>query len=143
MMKSVKKGQEIWFSTPFYTGVNSGIVTTACTGLSKGFIHIKRTRNSVDMATVSLNDCYSTQEELVAAIEAKAEARIKDGCEYISSVNDLVEFIYRKMISYATEADKLSTLSYGRASDAVDWNDIRMISIRAKELLGLELPCEK
>lgn len=131
MIKNIEKGQDVWFNDVFDKDVNSGTVLSIGTGLANGLLHIKRKQNASGSLFVQIENCYPTKEALVSAMKEKRESRIHEVCECILDVESLVSLMYGKMVDYAEQAD------------SVDWAAIQAMSIRAKELLGLDLPYEE
>lgn len=130
MMKKedLKIGQEIWFKAP-YVDVNSGIVTEIREHVKtpKGeeiYAMLNGTRDTFGSTGARINDCYPTKEALLNGLKAESNNKVKEYCNSIQTVEDLVQFCYDHNMS---------------GEEYTDWEAKKAARIRAKELLGIDL----
>lgn len=122
-MKNIKVGQEVWFKST-WTSVNSGIVTEICDGKAEGYVMLKGTRETYGSTGAKIDDCYTTKEELLQALQAEHDNKVKNYCQSIQTVEDLVRFCYDHNFT---------------AEEYTDWEAKKAAEIRAKELLDITL----
>lgn len=123
MIKNIKVGQEVWFKAT-WVDVNSGIVTEICDGDAKGYVMLKGTRDTSGSTGAKIKDCYPTKEALLAGLQTEYDKAVKDYCDSIQTVEDLVRFCYDHNFS---------------AEEYTNWEAKRAAEIRAKDLLGISL----
>lgn len=126
--EDIKVGQEIWFKAP-YVDVNSGIITGIIEHVEtpknkETYVTLNGTNDTFGCTNAHIKDCYPTKKALLDGLNAESDAKTKEYCESIQTINDLVKFCYDHNFS---------------AEEYTDWEAKKAAEIRAKELLGIDL----
>lgn len=125
MVNKPKKGRAIWFKAP-YVDVNQGVVEkTGTTEKGVEYIKIQGVGDTHGTYHALPENCYTTKEELLTALQEKEEAKIRAYCADIHTVKDLVQFMYENTVAPAEEY--------------TNWEARRAAAISAKNLLGIDL----
>lgn len=122
----IKVNDTVWFD---YKGtVTTGVVKD----LSETYVtvyvqsHTGKAKTTLD---VRVSKCFPTKEELVKAMKEEEDRRVSSFKEQITSVEDLVEFMFNHVVCWAEEY--------------TDWDARRAARERAKELLNINLDAER
>lgn len=122
MIENVELGQRVWLKTEF-VDVNSGSIVEI--HKEEGIIEVKL--DTLGTVYARTEYCYPIKESLLLSLQQGEEAKIKDYCNSIQTVQDLVRFCYRHNFF----AEEYSEPEAKKAAE-----------IRARSLLGTSLGIE-
>lgn len=121
-IEDIKIGQTVWFVQPF-SQINRGIVETKSSDSNKFDYVLVSDRHSC--GNVLASDCFPTREALEKGLTERSEKQVKEYCDSIHDISDLMRFIFRHPIAAAEEY--------------TDWDARRAVAMKTQELLGLNL----
>lgn len=126
-MKKFQIKDHVYFRTA-YVPFNEGIVRNILTPHG-GLLTIEGMGNTHGTYTIAASNCFHTAEELNAYNQQTSDAQVLEYRSSISTVSDLVRFMYDHTVS--------------KAEEYTDWEARAAACDAAKKLLGLDLSIEE
>lgn len=126
-MKKFQINDHVFFWTA-YVPFNEGIVRNSLT-THGGLLTIEGMGDTHGTQTIAVSNCFHTAEELNAYNQQTSDAQVLEYRASISTVSDLVRFMYDHTVS--------------KAEEYTDWEARAAACDAAKELLGLDLSIEE
>ncbi len=123
MITKPKIGTEVWYKST-WCDVNSGVIT-GFHNKHPDYVTIKGIRDTYGTQNCLISNCYSTKQALLDALHNESQNNIASICNEIKTVEDLIRYMYNHTVSCAEEY--------------TNWDARKAVSIRANELLGIQL----
>ena len=122
-MKTIKIGQKVYYPST-NSDINAGIVRAINLGEKADSVEVIGTENTYGSYVVKIGDCYQTKKELLTAMKESHDKQVKEYCDSIRTVEDLVRFCYGHNMC---------------AEEYTDYEAKEAANIKAAKLLGITL----
>lgn len=119
-----KIGQHVWFFDAYDNLVNGNIIEFIPVEKTKGVPYLTVREGKYGTRSAKVSACYSSKQECLDAGKTETEAQTAGYIAKIQTAEDLVRFMYETNIH----------------GEFPDYAARKAIQMRAKELMGIELP---